>query len=360
MNKLNRISRDVILQYVSFLVYKVCNGFLYSLTIFFFVDDVNLTNLIGVLFIQEFYFSYFYTAKKNQNIEKGDLYGKESYFLLGSVIFVSYAIYTSFSLSGVVYSIMAFNFISFALFASIAPEYERRDVSSWIRLENRCSLLSAVSIFILSAMFRFIDVNFDEIILLRLGIVFFSLSLYHYIFSKEVFHYKNEWKSFFQCLDIVVILCVMKLLYFRFGISSGEIEGKSIKYFLIFYDLVAAIAGLYMRRTISIEKAKLGQVNFSILKINIFILISILVLSLIWGCSNFIKLPITSSIIFLSVAINYNYFTIVGFSKLWLLKVTYVIVIITSLHMESFEITLILIFINLIYSSLSCRRGKCY
>lgn len=336
--------------YIAFLLYKFANGLLFSLSIFFFVDDKSVVSLISIMIIQEFYFSYFYTAKKNQSIERNSSFPVWLFLLSSCLVFFLFYLYSEERVSVYIYLIMAFNLIMFSIYAWHAPLNEKNDVTRWVSLENKFSLLSVLIISISLFVSYFFKYKVDVIILMRLGLVYFAMNIFYFCVLKNNINSINRGAEFFRSLDIVLLLLVAKLFYFEISVSNGGMDGYSIKIFLIFYDVLAALIGLYIRRVIALTSANFSSFNLATLYVNSFLLISLLISVLFLDINNEIFNTITSTLVFVSLAVNYNYFNFKNHKKSWILKVVYLLVFIIAYTLSSTSTFIFIILINFIYS----------
>lgn len=336
--------------YISFLVYKLLNGFLFSISIFLFASGSSVLTLLPIMILQEFYFSYFYTAKKNQSIELKKSFPIYYYFSSSALVFVLFYFYTAGNLSLGIYCIVIFNLFVFSIYAWQAPLNESNNVTKWVNIENKVSLLSVLLISLtlfINSIYKF---DFENIILLRLGIVFFLMNVSHFLLFRNPVISASRLKKYFGSVDVIIFLFLVKIFYFDMSTGTGEIDGYGVKLYLIFYDMLAAVFGLYIRRVIAINSADFGNVNYALFVSN-FSLITFYLVSLI-----FIDLEseyyhaLVSCIVFVSLAINYNYFSFKGYVSSLILKFLYVIIFSFLYYIEIADYFILFVFVNFLYS----------
>lgn len=350
---------DKVRVYFNYLAFKLVNGFLYSLSILFFVEDQSVSTLIAIIILQEFYFSYFFTAKKNQVISRGKAFPIYYYLVTSAVVFCCFMVVTYHDLPHEVHAIVLLNLLFYTFYAWHAPLNEARDVTHWVSLENKASFVSVLLIFFTLFIAHFTDTNFDNVILLRLGFVYLCMNLYFFVrlnFS-EVTVSRGP-LTFFKTMDVIFILMMVKMLFFDVSLKNDKIDGYGIKVFFVAYDFVAALIGLYLRRTIALHSANFNQVNNATYKVNGIIAL-LTILSVLY--SNFLGdnfVAAVSTIVFVSIAVNYNYFTFENPSKTWIIKCLYIIIALTVYFTKDFQYMLLIPFLHYVFSLYCCKTRQ--
>lgn len=346
--------------YINFLIYKFFNGFLFSLSVFFLVENKSVASFIGIMILQEFYFSYFYTAKKNQVIARGSPFPLFYFFLSSICVFLAFIIVSD-NVGIYVYAAVFFNLITYSFYAWHAPINEKQDVTKWVSVENKLSLVSIFTICTTLLLGYIFNVNFDAVILLRLGLFYCFVNIYYFLKINNLnFGGQAGGRAFTKTLDVIVLLFLIKLFYFNSNVQKGEMDGFGIKVFFLGYDILAAIIGLYLRRVIAMSCASFQHVNKAANHVNVVIMFFICLVVLFLDSSSDYYMGSISTLVFVSLALNYNYFTFDSESSVWLLKFMYLFILIVSYFTGWLDVMLLIPLVNFIFSSLTrLMGGKC-
>lgn len=337
--------------YGSFLLFKLVNGLLFSTSIYFFVDDSTVTSLISFLIVQEFYLSYFYVAKKNQHIQTGKRFPRFYFIITSLLVFIFVALFTKLAFDVLFYFALAFCLICFPYYATVAPIGERVDVTRWVKYENLSAFSSVILVSTTLGISHMLDFDADFFALMRLGFMYlFSLFFFYRHFKGTLKKVEsNTWVDFIKTSDVIIILLVFKLLYFEYSIQLGELDGKLIKVYLIIYDVSSALIALFIRRTISLHKASFSEVRKILLYLNIVFSLIYLGSATVFSSLSPISNSIQATILFLSIAVNYNVFSIDGFKGLNYKKGFYIAFVAGVFISESLNYSWVVIFFNLAF-----------
>jgi hypothetical protein len=317
-----KIDIKTIAIYIRFLIYKLSNGLLFSLSVYFFVENNVVQGIYPILIIQEFYFSYFYTAKKNQEISTRVNFSFYYYLLLSTLIFVFTALY--FQLDYLLLSVLAFSLFCFNFYACIAPSLERNNVTDWVEVENKQSLISVLFLSSILGINWFFDAQLDKLMLARQGIFYCWVILFVLLVRKDTTIFKRVYNAnvnvitlldFFKNTGLILVVFLIKFLYFDKSIQEDKIDGQGIKYFMVMYDVLAAVIGLMIRRTIAIyseniytliKRTYISNIIIVLIFFCTYWLIGILEIFKITEEINYLFL---SLFVFLNIAIHFNLFT---------------------------------------------------
>ena len=288
-----------------YLFFKFISGLGYALTIVLFYPNKDILNLIYLILVQEFIFSFFLTYYKVNVIAKKkripDLQIKIlSYF---GLIIIAFCIPQENYSYGVFISI---NMLLFPYYLIEATDYESYSFQKAIKLENTIAPISVGSFFIISLILFFSGLDWSGLIFIRFFIFY---SLYILIIKKKkkklefVISKYLETKESIININILLIITffIFKLILMNKGITQTDKLGLEGKLYLFVYDLIAAIYGFSLRYFVF--KKILGREKFKMILIYYFI--ASLLISLI-----FIILPIdsiTKLTIFMSFTIAAGY-----------------------------------------------------
>lgn len=346
--------------YISFLFYKFVNGLLFSISIYAFARDSSVLNLLPVIILQEFYFSFFYTAKKNQSIECEKSFPIYYYIISSVFVFALFYIYSRGLLSNEIYLIVTFNLVVFSIYAWQAPQNEKNNVTKWVSIENKVSLLSVLLIFLILSFGQINQLNVDNVILLRLGMVYFFMNCCHFFVIQKKIITSSGFKKYFDGVDIIILLFCVKIFYFDLSLNSDDFDGYGVKLYFVFYDILAAIFGLYIRRVIAINNANFDSINNALLISNIILVLFFIVSLFFVENGTNLYGAVVSCVVFVSLAVNYNYFNFKGFDSSIALKVIYVIVLGFLYITKNSNYFIIFVIVNLSYSFVLYYRRRFY
>lgn len=329
-----------------YLFFKFISGLGYALTIVLFYPNKDILNLIYLILVQEFIFSFFLTYYKVNVIAKKkripDLQIKIlSYF---GLIIIAFCI----PKENYSYGIFIFmNMLLFPYYLIEAADYESYSFQKAIKLENIIAPISVGSFFIISLILYFADLEWSGVIFIRFFIFY---TLYILIIKKKkkklefVINKYLETKASIINVNMLLIITffIFKLILMNKGLTQTDELGLEGKLYLFVYDLIAAIYGFSLRYFVF--KKISGREKFKIILIYFFI--ASLLISLI-----FIIIPIdpiTKLTIFMSftIAAAYGLFCLISDYKYILMGI--LITVFSSC---------LIIFTSLIFSALVMSLG---
>lgn len=262
--------------YARFIFFKGMSGFAFTAGLFLFYPNELLPSYYLIFLVQEFYFSYYLTMQRNRlmngDIQEGIL---STTLLLSVLIGGGVFFFLEKPMADSDLFLFYLSVLLFPIYASSAIVLEKRNINEWVKVESNSIFLSSVFTFIMLAAFWIInDEVWGGVIFLRF-LLFFLISFFWG--RRIVIDYKLEspYCSFsamvsqFKGVDVVLLLFVLKYVYF--SIYNSEFEevggaGASIKYFMVAYDFLAAVAGLYIRRSIALNQKDKEFQNKSVMK----------------------------------------------------------------------------------------------
>lgn len=344
--------------YLRFIFLKLTNGFLFSLSVLFFVDDHVVKNIYPILIIQEYYFSYFYTAKKNHAIfsrKKNDI---SLYILLSLIIFI-FIIY-NYNFSPEVYFGIFLSLIFFSVFIYLAPENELNNVTDWVDTENIISLYTVILLSLLLLINYIYELKLDYLIIFRMGFFYLFAIVWIGLKNKKNSdmlqvegNYNFKLKLLFVGTLPIISIFIFKLSYFNAAIENQIVDGFDIKIFIFFYDCIAALLGLYIRRVIVIHTNNIYKIvknQFLISLLMFFMFFIYLILAYSSVLSLLYLHVVIQLIVFILISLNFNLFTLKTIKYKWVLILMYILSSLLILTVQNFDLLNYYLFIPAISS----------
>lgn len=300
------IKRNVILDYSFYLFFKLINGLLFSFAVYLFIGSDVLEDIFPIIIIQEFYFSYFYTSKKNKEITNNIRFGSASYLFLSTFVFISVLFYFELKLAFLI--VLALSLFFFSFYAAVAPSNEKENISKWIRVENISSFLSVCFVFVVLYLNSLFNVGLESIVLFRMGLFYILVLCWIYLKRNDSFKLKfssQKFKLSFFLEGVVAIaaLFVIKITYFENALQTEKVNGDQLKAFMLIYDFLAAIIALYIRRAVVKLVGKTKEYCSKLLFLNILLFVFFVIAFKVFCEHSEVVLPLY---ILLTNAINFN------------------------------------------------------
>ena len=295
--------------YSRYIIQKAISGLGFSIAVFLFYPESVLSSLFIVLLIQEFYFSFYLTILRN-NVDK--LSVKVDYkplfilsFIIITILFLFYdIIYITEYLLLLIISLLTFPIYAIKLICN-----EQYNVEEAVNRDSLSAVSSSLVFFTVLGVLSVNDISTNIIApLLFMRHLFTHI---FYIFSSKKINLNlpeiinpmkdMSYKFYFYGLDLVFLLFSFKFLFFLLYSSSESPEeaGLGIKIFLLFYDFLAAVTGLYIRRLFSDKRVARKSKESIILKISSLYLLCSVILYFALGSAN----PLSITFLFASLAV---------------------------------------------------------
>lgn len=278
--------------YARFIFIKGVSGFAFSAGLFLFYPSYLLPSYYLIFLIQEFYFSYYLTMQRNRLINgevEGGLFGVTLF--LSVLVTVGVFCFLEKSMSNTDLFFFYLSISLFPFYAAIAATIEKINIEKWVRTEsNSVFLASASNFFILAILWSIDHQVWGGVIFLRF-FLFFSFALCLGVsIAKEMkiempLTFMRARFSLLQGADIVLLLFALKYIYFSIyndGFVEASGAGSSIKYFMVAYDFLAAVAGLYIRRCIALNPANKEAQRVGVIRVAGSISICAVFLGFVW------------------------------------------------------------------------------
>lgn len=300
------IKKNVIFDYAFYLFFKLVNGLLFSVAVYLFIDSDVLEDVFPIIIIQEFYFSYFYTSKKNKEISNNIRFGSASYLFLSTVLFISVLFYFELKLAFVI--VLASSLFFFSFYAAVAPSNEKGDISRWVRIENVSSFFSACFVFIVLYLDSFLSIGLESVVLFRMGLFYILVLCWTRLkendgFTLDFFTQNFKLRFFLEGVVAIAALFVIKITYFENALQTDKINGEQLKVFMLIYDFLAAIIALYIRRAVVKLVGKTKKYCSKLLSLNCFLFAIFIIAFKVFRGYEEVVLPLY---ILLTNAINFN------------------------------------------------------
>jgi hypothetical protein len=284
--------KKIIDVYARFIFIKGISGFAFSAGLFLFYPSYLLPSYYLIFLVQEFYFSYYLTMQRNRLINGEVEGGIVSVTLFLSVLVaVGVFCFLEKSMSNIDLFFFYLSISLFPFYVSIAATIEKSNIEKWVRIESNSVFLASVSNFLILAILWSADHQvWGGIIFLRF-FLFFCFALYLGVsIAKEM---KIEMPpslmkarfSLLKGVDVVLLLFALKYIYFSIyndGFVDASGAGSTIKYFMVAYDFLAALAGLYIRRCIALNPSNKEAQRVGVIKVAGSISICAVFLGFVW------------------------------------------------------------------------------
>lgn len=268
------------------------SGFAFSAGLFLFYPNHLLPSYYLIFLIQEFYFSYYLTMQRNRliNGEVGE--GIFSVTLLLSILVVlGVFLFLEKSMNNIDLFFFYISILLFPFYAYISANLEKSDIERWVRAESNSVFLASTVNFVMLAILWSIDHQvWGGVIFLRFFLFFIFALWLGIVFARKMeiklsLSFMNARFNLLQGVDVVLLLFALKYIYFsiynnEFAEASGA--GSSIKYFMVAYDFIAAVAGLYIRRCIALNPVNKGVQVACVIKVAGSIAISAVLIGIVW------------------------------------------------------------------------------
>lgn len=256
MMKFLRSQKFLINLFKNYLIFKFLSGLLYTLGLILFFNNSTITNNLGNLVIQEFFFSYFLTSYRINYVGKNLHTGNLNLIKLSLVVLFFCVIYNYKDFIDYIFLYLSITIFPFYLI--INSRLEKSNFEKSVRIENYSSILSSISFFTVAMILYSIEIQYQGLIFIR----FLGIFISYILLSRTVqtFDYKNFLSltgnsNFFNFgLFLLFTLFLHKFILMKYGLMQFNEESHQSKIFLVIYDVIAAIYGLFLRYVVSVRK----------------------------------------------------------------------------------------------------------